>query len=361
MNNTYIPAIFLVVFLLFKVNALAGIEFTNSLNENCIQPIIEPAGILFLEGSNEIKLSAQSGFSSYQWFKNEVEIEGANEHIFTITTAGLYKLEINNGTSCEQISDVKEVIDVSNNDPLPFDNLIPTNGLKTETGFVLCKGESLTISAQGNFIGYVWSGGENNLTASVSITEPGTYQVAARITQDCALTQTFTVTAYDAPLVKVEASDTEFRKGEWVSLYASGADKFSWFPTEGLDNPFIANPTASPEKTITYTVTGTATNGCTHSADITLYLENNKVNILPPKVFSANRDQFYIIDNIEDYPNLEMVIFNRQGLEVFRARPYLNNWDGIFKGALLPKGDYYFVMRGQGEKNLKTGSILLLR
>lgn len=361
MNKIYTPTLFLIFFLLFRANALAVMEFTNDLNENCNQPIIAPAGILFLDGSNEIKLSAQSGFSNYQWFKNDVEIEGAREETLMISTSGFYKVEIGRGTDCKRVSDVSEVIDVSNNDPLPFENLITPNGTKTDAGFNLCEGESLIITAQGNFTGYVWSGGENNLTSSVSITEPGTYQVAARITQDCALTQTFTVTAYEAPSVKVEVSDSEFREGEWIYLNATGADKFSWFPTEGLDNPFIANPTASPGRTITYTVTGTSTNGCTHAAEVTLYLENDKVNIVPPKVFSANRDEFYIIDNIEDYPSLEIVIFNRQGVEVFKARPYFNNWDATYKGSALPKGDYYFVMRGEGDKNLKTGSILLLR
>lgn len=344
-----------------KVNIANGTEFVNTIAEECPQPLIEPRGTLFICGSQAVTLFAPSGFSSYQWIKNDKQISGANSESLDVTEAGFYKVLVKSGASCEMTSEPSEVKEVINDDLLPFDNLISTNGVKTETGFKFCEGESIEISVLGNFSGYVWTGGENNHTPTVTISEPGNYKIAARVSKDCALTRTVNVSTYPAPVVEIAVPDSIFMPGEAVSLVASGGSEFSWFPTEGLSNPNIANPIASPDRTITYTVTGINLNGCNSTASITLVLDNNRIDLFPPKVFSANRDEFYIIENIENYPQCELIIFNRLGLEVFKAKPYLNNWNGQFKGGPLPKGDYYFVMRGEGNKNLKTGSILLLR
>lgn len=329
--------------------------------QDCVPPSISPKGKLFLCGTNKVTLYASQGFSEYRWHHDGMLIEGANSESLTVNSPGLYEITAIDANGCEMISAPTEVLEAQNEDSIPLENFISTNGIKTEKGFRFCPGESIQLTVLGNFFGYVWTGGEDNLTSTVTITEPGTYEIAARVTPECALTQTIIVTTFMAPLVEVEVADTIFRTGESISFFATGAESYSWFPAEGLSNPNIANPTASPSKTTTYQVTGMGANGCSATEIITLYLDSNEINLNPPKVFSANRQMFWEIENIDAYPNLELVIFNRQGLEVFKAKPYLNNWNATFRGSPLPKGDYYFVMRGQGKQNLKTGSILVLR
>ncbi len=60
-------------------------------------------------------------------------------------------------------------------------------------------------------------------------------------------------------------------------------------------------------------------------------------------------DQFVIealVNNPEEYPNNELIIFNRWGDIVYEAQPYLNDWDGKNKnGKELPQGTYYYVLR----------------
>jgi gliding motility-associated-like protein len=48
----------------------------------------------------------------------------------------------------------------------------------------------------------------------------------------------------------------------------------------------------------------------------------------------------------EQYKNNEIVIFNRWGDIVYRAKPYVNNWKGTNNsGQDLPTGTYYYILR----------------
>ena len=51
--------------------------------------------------------------------------------------------------------------------------------------------------------------------------------------------------------------------------------EYSWSPTTGLDNPNIAQPTASPTSTTTYTLTVTGDDGCSDSDDVIVTVNNN--------------------------------------------------------------------------------------
>lgn len=57
----------------------------------------------------------------------------------------------------------------------------------------------------------------------------------------------------------------------------------------------------------------------------------------------------------EEFPDNEIIIFNRWGDIVFQQRPYNNNWDGLnTNGDLLPQGTYYYILR----LNLADGVII---
>ncbi|MDP5074869.1 MAG: gliding motility-associated C-terminal domain-containing protein [Flavobacteriales bacterium] len=71
-----------------------------------------------------------------------------------------------------------------------------------------------------------------------------------------------------------------------------------------------------------------------------------------PQAITPNGDGYndsFVIEGIEYYPNNELVIFNRWGVEVFRANGYQNDWDGRSSSKLnvggedLPTGTYYYL------------------
>ncbi|MDP2088517.1 MAG: thrombospondin type 3 repeat-containing protein [Flavobacteriaceae bacterium] len=81
------------------------------------------------------------------------------------------------------------------------------------------------------------------------------------------------------------------------------------------------------------------------------YYDEDLCDVKPIPGFSPNGDNnhdFFIINNIELYPNNNVQIFNRWGNKVFEAKRYMNAWDGISTesggGKLLPAGPYFYVI-----------------
>lgn len=68
-----------------------------------------------------------------------------------------------------------------------------------------------------------------------------------------------------------------------------------------------------------------------------------------PNVFTPDNDgknDFFMIRNIEDYPNSDLVILNRWGNEVFKATGYKNDWNG----GSLTEGVYFYKLYPNGLK-----------
>jgi gliding motility-associated-like protein len=62
--------------------------------------------------------------------------------------------------------------------------------------------------------------------------------------------------------------------------------------------------------------------------------------------------------------DINISIWNRWGIEVYRSDRYLNDWDGKYKGSPLPDGTYYYVLQfttETGEKVNRAGFITIHR
>jgi len=67
----------------------------------------------------------------------------------------------------------------------------------------------------------------------------------------------------------------------------------------------------------------------------------------PPTIFTPNSDgknDYFIINCLEFFPDSKITIFNRWGDKVYEEQPYMNNWDGTHNGGDLPVGTYYFIL-----------------
>ncbi|MFT7333024.1 MAG: gliding motility-associated-like protein, partial [Sphingobacteriales bacterium] len=90
-----------------------------------------------------------------------------------------------------------------------------------------------------------------------------------------------------------------------------------------------------------------------------------------PNGFSPNNDGMndtWVIDGLENFPDNELVIFNRWGNQVFSAKGYKNDWNGVSNGKFtlgigLPVGTYFYalIISHQGQEFRKADYIYLTR
>lgn len=161
-------------------------------------------------------------------------------------------------------------------------------------------------------------------------------------------------------------------KGNSVQLEATGAvEQWQWTPVDGLDNPTIPNPTATPMASIEYTVTGTDSVGC-KATDRTQVLVQETAFV--PNLFTPNGDgknDNLLIYGLTTSSKFDFRIFNREGSMVYETKDISHatnvGWDGSVRGTRQPSGIYYWKVDGEGTDGNKlllngktTGSILLV-
>lgn len=80
--------------------------------------------------------------------------------------------------------------------------------------------------------------------------------------------------------------------------------------------------------------------------------------------FTPNEDgynDFFYIENIDLFPHCKLVIYNRNGHQVYSKDGYNNEWDGKYFGNKLPAATYYYILDlGDGTQKLK-GDVTIIR
>ncbi|MBL7856431.1 MAG: VCBS repeat-containing protein [Cyclobacteriaceae bacterium] len=231
--------------------------------------------------------------------------------------------------------------------------------------YKFCAGEDLKLEVLGTFNNYLWSTSAS--TSSITVQEAGTYSVDVTATNGCVISASRLVETFPAPIIEITATPPQINEGESSQLAASGLLNYSWTPDETLSAPATATPLATPITTTVYTVSGTDNNGCLgeKTVEVRVVGEATVGKLNPGFFFSPNEDPmnpYWVVEKIDEYPKCGVTIYDDKGIKVFSAKPYLNNWDGTFKGKRLPDGVYYFIIRCDGEENKpRTGSITILR
>ncbi|MEP2770499.1 MAG: FG-GAP-like repeat-containing protein [Fulvivirga sp.] len=229
----------------------------------------------------------------------------------------------------------------------------------------ICNGESVDLSVDNSFTNINWSTSETTATITVSVA--ATYSVTAEDANGCTVSDSFDLMAGSAPTIDITVDgnpgDATVSAGGSVQLEATGADSYLWQPGRFLSDSTIANPIATPEATITYTVFGSVAGSCDGQAQVTLTLApEGEININPLKAFSPNStiDPTWRVDGVENYPDCTMSIFDERGTLIYRQTGYANDWDATYEGNPLPEGVYYFIFSCE-DIEPESGSILVVR
>lgn len=94
--------------------------------------------------------------------------------------------------------------------------------------------------------------------------------------------------------------------------------------------------------------------------------ENFIPNTITPNGDGANDQLVFdilLFNPAEDFPDNEIVIFNRWGDIIYEAKPYNNDWSGLNQdGTEIPEGTYYYVLRlNISRGNIIRGDITVIR
>ena len=84
----------------------------------------------------------------------------------------------------------------------------------------------------------------------------------------------------------------------------------------------------------------------------------------PPNAISPNGDEYneyWVIDDVERYPNAKIVIFNRWGNEVYHSIGYNNDFKGERNGQPLPDGIYYYIIEPRIGTTIYKGYITIIK
>jgi gliding motility-associated-like protein len=166
-------------------------------------------------------------------------------------------------------------------------------------------------------------------------------------------------------------NDTGVFINQLVKLHAkeksnSNFNKYTWFPTYGLNDFRAQNPIALIDKDIDYVVTASNQFGC--FAMDTIHIEvYTKIGIFVPTAFTPNND--FRNDILKAIPRGVVQlnyfkIFNRLGNLIFFSKDFNEGWDGKIKGILQNTQTYLWMAEGinvKGELITNKGVVTLIR
>jgi gliding motility-associated-like protein len=351
-----------------------NVSLTATSNNGCVKTLVKPvtvwanpiadftvADVCIGETSRFINTSRMPAGSTDQLFEffwnfGDSSFSIGKDPLHTYAKDGIYSVSSRATSNRGCINTVTKSAVVH---PLP---VVTFAASKTK----FCDGDTATLTANDNMRQYVWTlnGAIVGTTRSIIVSKQGWYHV--RITSPiggCSNEDSIFITVWPLPVADA-GRDTSIHKGQSVNLRGKGAGiggSYVWSPTTFLTPSAgnVPNVTSKPDVTIEYLLTVTDINGCKDT-------DNVKINVLVEfvlkvhNVVTPNGDTYndtWIIDNIEAYPDAEVAVFNRYGMEVFNKTGYLNDWNGDD----LPDGAYYYVITIKSNDKVYKGALSLLR
>jgi gliding motility-associated-like protein len=145
---------------------------------------------------------------------------------------------------------------------------------------LVCRGSTIRLSATGAAT-YTWAASADLscTTCPAPVASPTAntiYYVTGATAFGCTTTDSVRITVRQPFTLSTAPGDT-ICAGEVTALAASGADRYTWYPSTGLDNAGSAKTKARPMSTTLYTVVGRDNDNCfTDTAKVLI-----KVNPLP--------------------------------------------------------------------------------
>jgi large repetitive protein len=260
----------------------------------------------------------------------------------------------------------------------------PTNGVPTAPGMIrgaatVCAGKTITynVDPSAGATSYEWtlpagwsiaSGQGTTQIQVLTGSNSGTISVVAKNSCGSSMSASMNINS-KAIVAPTEILDrSEPCKGLVYEVApVSGAVSYVWTVPAGWS---ITSGAGTSKITVTAgagtgVITVAVDNGACISESVSITpnkeLANTAIEI--PNVFSPNNDGIndtWVIKNLENFTDNDLVVFNRWGNEVFKAKSYNSGWNG--NG--LSEGTYFYTLRVKlcdGSDKVFKGYVMIVR
>ncbi len=239
-------------------------------------------------------------------------------------------------------------------------NALPTVNAGLDAA--ICKGDSAHLLSTGADT-YVWTpaAGLNNNTIANPTASPSTstnYTVVGTNTvTGCTKADVVTVTTSTIQAT-LSANPTTGDAPLTVTFGANGgATTYHWNYGNGtIVNAGDTTQTIYPNTgTYTATVIETSAAGCKDTASVTIIITEGYAIVIP-NIITPNGDNTndYFFVKHEGISALEMVIYDRWGLQMWQSSSLNGTWDGTHSGKVVPEGVYFYLIKATSGKTGAT-------
>lgn len=353
-------------------NAANGIaSIVQRLNQLPLDSIKAPSGTLICIGQYQPMFITPLA-KSYQWYRNDTLINNANSVNFNAYVQGTYSAMVVDSLGCSnmtvnsiRMADLKTFAISFSNDPVNCINTVKQFLNYSDTSTVR------NISWKWNFNGEDSSKVYN---ATTLFKRPGLKKITLSASvPSCTYSiskDSLIMIVEPIKAVRLETVSTNAARPLQLNARTFEGIKYGydWQPSWGLNFYNINNPVFTYNKTQTYYIKLTSSEGCTTVDTIkVLVFDSALVNIFVPKSFTPNGDG--VNDVLYPYTAgmkslTYMKVFNKFGKQVFETRSTAVGWNGVSFGQQQSMDAYLWVAEGidiKGNKVQQSGSVLLIR
>jgi len=236
------------------------------------------------------------------------------------------------------------------------------------TANVSCFGSangSVNMAASGGTSPYLFSlnGGTYEASGIFSNLAAATYTISVRDASMCTANVSVTITEPEVISIASTTADAScpgVGDGSITLTLTGGTQPYSVIWSDGVLTQDRLN---IPDGT--YSVVVTDMNSCAASLDVSVGVTGSDKCIEIPTIITPNNDgsnDTWKIKNIDLFPNAEVFVFNRWGKLVFSSKNLsANQWNGTFKGRILPTDSYHYILYLNDGSKPKSGVISIIR
>jgi gliding motility-associated-like protein len=318
--------------------------------------------------TGSISITTDNLVAGYRW----VDSQGNNKGIGpTVTglTAGNYSLYLTDKNGCESFYNTYTITNITPVSILSGSGQVTNDQCNLKQGGIT----GIQVSAGIQPYTYAWTDNNGNSVSTsldLSGVGAGNYTLTVTDASGCTpATQLFTIQNTDSTIPPPSVSNVQVcssgsalinvNNASSTVIYNLYTDAGSTTPAEqSLGGKFKVDVSSNTSFYITQT-SGTCESG---RAKVDISVGLSALNI--PNTFTPNGDginDYWQINNIENYPNSLVQVFTRDGQKIFESKGYAVPFDGTYKGKKLPSGVYYFIINLNANCSLLSGSLTLLR